>query len=362
MKNRYFYIPDIDAVETVEIDSRKNLLSIVDEAIESINNGMWEDAGVISILYKDGSFEYIDEEYDGHKIRKINIVSIVWANPETYCVYGGFEVNEWGVVTASATEAIHQDIKEVSSADYTEEANDTTEGASPRTGDALNVVMKAFTRSGIPFEVKAVSVSTLAPAEYTAVIFSGDAETVRTISRRLSRYKGIGYEFRANFSAVLAWDVEEKATAQEIAAPYIERNRRFVEIMHAIKTASMSPAEISEAIALFRSDFSELSDTNKEAATLASEAPAVPVASTGKHYKGFIIDGVIFRNVADIEAYRKADALRRHKAAYECFLHSMTYAAADYAGEFAAVLVDQFGYDWDEIEALEADYAAAYPA
>lgn len=68
----------------------------------------------IWILYKDGTEDHVDVYYDGHKIKRKNIASIVYANENTYIVYGNFEINEYGIVTTSFDERIaSQNIVEV---------------------------------------------------------------------------------------------------------------------------------------------------------------------------------------------------------------------------------------------------------
>lgn len=105
---RVFLIEDIDSTITVEIMSKqKDIIDCMDEYIENIEYD-WFDASdeSFSILYKDGTFDYVDEEYDGHKVKRNNIQSIIDNNPCTYAVYGDFEINEYGVVTVSDSEVI----------------------------------------------------------------------------------------------------------------------------------------------------------------------------------------------------------------------------------------------------------------
>lgn len=96
-----YKIVDLDVNIIVEHFSRKYLLSSIDDYIENIQYG-YEDADTTySILYADGTTDYIDSEYDGHKIRKINIVSIIENNSCTSIVFGGYEINDCGVVSTS---------------------------------------------------------------------------------------------------------------------------------------------------------------------------------------------------------------------------------------------------------------------
>lgn len=107
MKNRYFHVKDIDCTITVEYLTRKEMLSWLDEYAENVKSG----DGYVSddsyeILYKDGTTDFIDESYDGHKIRRQNIESIVNCNASSYMVYGHFEMNEFGVAGAAFADEI----------------------------------------------------------------------------------------------------------------------------------------------------------------------------------------------------------------------------------------------------------------
>lgn len=113
---RTFMIQDIDCTVTVEIMStQKDILECMDEYIENLEYDFFDPSDdSFSILYKDGSFDFIDDGFDGHKIKRNNIQSIVWSNVCTYAVYGNFDMNEYGVVTVSETETIAQEnIKEI---------------------------------------------------------------------------------------------------------------------------------------------------------------------------------------------------------------------------------------------------------
>lgn len=137
--NRYFYMEDIDCVVTVEYASRKELLELLDNHIDNVRtyNEMIANGNpnacyyennddVFEILYKDGTTDYINDEYDGHKIRRQNIASIVYCNYSTYMVYGNFEMSENGVASPAFEDAIDESLKEVDSEDYTESAPEQT--------------------------------------------------------------------------------------------------------------------------------------------------------------------------------------------------------------------------------------------
>lgn len=100
---RTFHIEDVDCTIEIEIMStQKDVFDWLDQYIENLKYD-WFDATDESfqIFYKDGTTEYIDSSYDGHKIRRQNIKSMVYNNPCTYIVYGEYEVNEYGVVNVA---------------------------------------------------------------------------------------------------------------------------------------------------------------------------------------------------------------------------------------------------------------------
>ena len=116
MTRRNFRIKDIDCESTVEIvNTQKEALSWMDEYIENLGYDWFEASDdTFEILYKDGKQDYINEEYDGHRIRRNNIASIVYNNACTAIVYGGFKINEYGVVTASKDiEIAEENIEEI---------------------------------------------------------------------------------------------------------------------------------------------------------------------------------------------------------------------------------------------------------
>ena len=113
---RHFMIQDINCISIVEIVSKtKDIFDWLDDYIENLRYEWFESSDEsFSILYKDGTQDYIDENYDGHKIKKQNIQSMIYNNPCTSIVYGTFEINEYGVVTTSVIEKISNvNIKEI---------------------------------------------------------------------------------------------------------------------------------------------------------------------------------------------------------------------------------------------------------
>lgn len=125
--NRYFYIQDIDSVVTVDLMTRKEILSWLDSYIDGIKTAKEDseyaryfcaDDESFDILYKDGSEDYIDSSYDGHHIKRQNIESIVYSNPCSYGVFGHFNMNEYGCAYATAEDEINEELKEIDSEDY----------------------------------------------------------------------------------------------------------------------------------------------------------------------------------------------------------------------------------------------------
>lgn len=115
-KERTFRINDIDYTVTVEIVNRqKDIFDYIADYIDNLQYS-WFDASDDSfqIIYKDGTTDFIDDGYDGHKIKRNNVLSMVYNNPCTAIVYGSFEINEFGVVIASAKTIIsEQNITEI---------------------------------------------------------------------------------------------------------------------------------------------------------------------------------------------------------------------------------------------------------
>lgn len=99
-RERNFHIADIDCVITIEIaKAQKEVFEWLDGCLDFSDD-------CFEILYKDGSIDIIDSDYDGHRVRRNNIASMVYSNPCTYIVYGNFEMNEFGCVSASFNESL----------------------------------------------------------------------------------------------------------------------------------------------------------------------------------------------------------------------------------------------------------------
>lgn len=110
-----FIISDIDTKLIVEETTRKDILGYIDEHLENIEYGNDMSDYAFCILYKDGSTDEVcGNDYDGHKIKRINILSVVVNNPCTSITYGNYSINQYGVVNPSSEMEIDSNIIEVS--------------------------------------------------------------------------------------------------------------------------------------------------------------------------------------------------------------------------------------------------------
>lgn len=119
IKERTFMIEDVDCVSIVEVVSKqKDVFDWLEDYIENMQYEWFDPCDdSFAILYKDGTTDYIDESYDGHKIRRRGIASMVYNNTCTSIVYGPFAINAYGVVTVSEKEEIaDENIRELKAA------------------------------------------------------------------------------------------------------------------------------------------------------------------------------------------------------------------------------------------------------
>lgn len=99
--DRTFKIIDLDCDIIVEHFTRKYMLGCIEDYIENLQLGYADIDTSYTIEYADGTYDFVNEEYDGHKIKKQNIVSIVEDNACTSAVFGNYSINECGVVSTS---------------------------------------------------------------------------------------------------------------------------------------------------------------------------------------------------------------------------------------------------------------------
>lgn len=79
-----------------------------------------------------------------------------------------------------------------------------------------------------------------------------------------------------------------------------------------------------------------------------------------RQYKGCYIDNVIFHNAKEIDKFLENQALDAYKTACELFAIHNDMEYANYCNEKAEILVNQFGYTWEQLEAIEIQaYATA---
>lgn len=69
-------------------------------------------------------------------------------------------------------------------------------------------------------------------------------------------------------------------------------------------------------------------------------------------YRGIEIDGTVFTGTQDVDAFLKERAIESYRSAVWCFDKEHSYETANRIDECAERLVNQFGMDWDEVEAL----------
>ena len=74
-----------------------------------------------------------------------------------------------------------------------------------------------------------------------------------------------------------------------------------------------------------------------------------------KQYKGYYIDGVIFNSKADIDKHIERQAVDYYKAAVAVFAEKHTFESSTVCEEAAERLVNNFGYTWEQVEAIEIE-------
>lgn len=74
-----------------------------------------------------------------------------------------------------------------------------------------------------------------------------------------------------------------------------------------------------------------------------------------RQYKGYYIDKVIFHNEEEIDRFLEKQAVDAYKVACQLFAKYCTLENSIYCNEKAETLVNQFGYTWEQVEALEIE-------
>lgn len=111
---RYFYNFIDEYIITIYQTTRKDLLGYVDEFIENLEYGHDMSDFSYQILYSTGDEVYLAQDwYEGEKIRRTHIVSIVGTNPEEDMVFGSFELSDEGRVYIASQEKISDNFIEI---------------------------------------------------------------------------------------------------------------------------------------------------------------------------------------------------------------------------------------------------------
>lgn len=72
-------------------------------------------------------------------------------------------------------------------------------------------------------------------------------------------------------------------------------------------------------------------------------------------YKGYDIDNVVFNTEKEIDEFVRAQAIEAYKTAVKVFCINSTMEASTNCNEKAEILVNQFGFTWEQVEELEIE-------
>lgn len=72
-----------------------------------------------------------------------------------------------------------------------------------------------------------------------------------------------------------------------------------------------------------------------------------------RQYKGYYIDETIFNTKEDIDRFLEEQAVNAYKTACKLFAETRSMSASMTMDEKAEYLVNQFGYTWEQLEAIE---------
>lgn len=113
VKVKKYHIIDLDVDIIVEETTRKEILSYLDEYLDNLESGYDMSDYAFYILYSNGdSVSIVENDYnDTYKIKRQNIVSMVFDNPETSMTFGPYSINDSGVVTPSFEMEIDDNIE-----------------------------------------------------------------------------------------------------------------------------------------------------------------------------------------------------------------------------------------------------------
>lgn len=114
MNLRRFVINDLSTEMIIQETTRKDILGYIDEHIENIEYGCDMSDHAFHILYKDGSADVVaGNDYDGHKIKRINILSAVVDDACISRTYGNYKINHYGVVIPAEERKLDENIREI---------------------------------------------------------------------------------------------------------------------------------------------------------------------------------------------------------------------------------------------------------
>lgn len=71
-----------------------------------------------------------------------------------------------------------------------------------------------------------------------------------------------------------------------------------------------------------------------------------------KQYKGYYIGEGCFNNEKEVDEFLVAQAIEAYKMAVKLFAERRTVENAIYCNEKAERLVNQFGFTWEQVEAI----------
>lgn len=74
-----------------------------------------------------------------------------------------------------------------------------------------------------------------------------------------------------------------------------------------------------------------------------------------KQYRGYFIDNVTFNSKVDINTFVERQAVNAYKKAVEMFAVHSDMEHSIYVDEKAEYLTKEFGYTWEQIEAIEIE-------
>lgn len=74
-----------------------------------------------------------------------------------------------------------------------------------------------------------------------------------------------------------------------------------------------------------------------------------------RKYRGYYIDGVVFKSEKEIDDFHRESAVGAYKTAVELFASHPSMERSNYVHERAVMLVEIYGYTWDQVEELEIE-------